>query len=207
MRNVALLVLLFSVLFFSCSDDGAKIASAESSLIFDYGKTPPDMRLSVFVNSETDLRLASGIKIESKSANLEWNCDDLVKFEDKASNAWAGCANITAALGMRIPLGEYVLTYSDMAGNEDEISFYVDYPENILNLKPEDFSDDGEFEKKIAVYAENGDLLYYGSVKKEWNSKDAVFDGYKDAGFVRICYASKNDSVICLMPPESLEQQ
>ena len=123
MRKTSLFVFIFSVLFFSCSQDSAQIASAESSVIFDYSQNPPDMRLSVFVNSESDVRLASKIKIVNKNSGLEWNCDELVKFEDKNKNSWTGCANIVAAFGMKIPAGEYVLTYFDMAGDEDEILF------------------------------------------------------------------------------------
>ena len=161
MRKIALFLFIFSVLFFSCSQDSAQIASAESSLIFDYSENPPDMRLAVFVNSESDVRLASKIKIVNKDSGLEWNCGELVKFEDKNKNSWAGCANIVAAFGMKIPAGEYVLTYFDMAGDEDEISFYVDYPENILNLKSEDFPDGLDYsEKKSAVYTKDGVLLY-----------------------------------------------
>ena len=150
MRKTALFVFIFSVLFFSCSQDSAQIASAESSVIFDYSQNPPDMRLSVFVNSESDVRLASKIKIVNKNSGLEWNCDELVKFEDKNKNSWTGCANIVAAFGMKIPAGEYVLTYFDMAGDEDEILFSVDYPENVLTLKSEDFPDVFDYsEKKI----------------------------------------------------------
>ena len=107
---------------------------------------------------------------------------------------------------MKIPAGEYVLTYFDMAGDEDEISFYVDYPENILNLKSEDFPDGLDYsEKKSAVYTKDGVLLYYGKEKKEWKNRNAILADYKNAGFIRTCYTLKNDSVICLMPPENLE--
>mgnify|MGYP003521312056 FL=1 len=206
MRKIALFLFIFSVLFFSCSQDSAQIASAESSLIFDYSENPPDMRLAVFVNSESDVRLASKIKIVNKDSGLEWNCGELVKFEDKNKNSWTGCANIVAAFGMKIPAGEYVLTYFDMAGDEDEISFYVDYPENILNLKSEDFPDGLDYsEKKSAVYTKDGVLLYYGKEKKEWKNRNAILADYKNAGFIRTCYTLKNDSVICLMPPENLE--
>ena len=206
MRKIALFLFILSVLFFSCSQDSAQIASAESSLIFDYSENPPDMRLAVFVNSESDVRLASKIKIVNKDSGLEWNCGELVKFEDKNKNSWAGCANIVAAFGMKIPAGEYVLTYFDMAGDEDEISFYVDYPENILNLKSEDFPDGLDYsEKKSAVYTKDGVLLYYGKEKKEWKNRNAILADYKNAGFIRTCYTLKNDSVICLMPPENLE--
>ena len=168
MRKTSLFVFIFSVLFFSCSQDSAQIASAESSVIFDYSQNPPDMRLSVFVNSESDVRLASKIKIVNKNSGLEWNCDELVKFEDKNKNSWTGCANIVAAFGMKIPAGEYVLTYFDMAGDEDEILFSIDYPENVLTLKSEDFPDGFDYsEKKSAIYTKDGVLLYYGEEKKE----------------------------------------
>lgn len=208
MRKTALFVFIFSVLFFSCSQDSVQIASAESSVIFDYSQNPPDMRLSVFVNSESDVRLASKIKIVNKNSGLEWNCDELVKFEDKNKNSWTGCANIVAAFGMKIPAGEYVLTYFDMAGDEDEILFSIDYPENVLTLKSEDFPDGFDYsEKKSAIYTKDGVLLYYGEEKKEWENRNTVLVDYKDAGFIRTCYTLKNDSVICLMPPENLEQQ
>ncbi|WP_277300265.1 hypothetical protein [Treponema succinifaciens] len=208
MRKTSLFVFIFSVLFFSCSQDSAQIASAESSVIFDYSQNPPDMRLSVFVNSESDVRLASKIKIVNKNSGLEWNCDELVKFEDKNKNSWTGCANIVAAFGMKIPAGEYVLTYFDMAGDEDEILFSIDYPENVLTLKSEDFPDGFDYsEKKSAIYTKDGVLLYYGEEKKEWENRNTVLVDYKDAGFIRPCYTLKNDSVICLMPPENLEQQ
>ena len=208
MRKIALFLFIFSVLFFSCSQDSAQIASAESSVIFDYSQNPPDMRLSVFVNSESDVRLASKIKIVNKNSGLEWNCDELVKFEDKNKNSWTGCANIVAAFGMKIPAGEYVLTYFDMAGDEDEILFSIDYPENVLTLKSEDFPDGFDYsEKKSAIYTKDGVQLYYGEEKKEWENRNTVRVEYKDAGFIRTCYTLKNDSVICLMPPENLEQQ
>lgn len=208
MRKTALFVFIFSVLFFSCSQDSAQIASAESSVIFDYSQNPPDMRLSVFVNSESDVRLASKIKIVNKNSGLEWNCDELVKFEDKNKNSWTGCANIVAAFGMKIPAGEYVLTYFDMAGDEDKILFSIDYPENVLALKSEDFPDGFDYsEKKSAIYTKDGVLLYYGEEKKEWENRNTVLVDYKDAGVIRTCYTLKNDSVICLMPPENLEQQ
>ena len=185
-----------------------QIVSTESSVVFDYAENPPDMRLSVFVNPESDVRLVSKIKIVNKDSGLEWNCDELVKFEDKNKNSWAGCANIVAAFGMKIPAGEYILTCFDRAGDEDEISFFVDYPENILSLKAEDFPGGFDYsEKKSAVYTKDGFLLYYGKEKQEWKNRNSVLVDYKDAGFIRTCYNLKNDSVICLMPPENLEQQ
>ena len=208
MRKTSLFVFIFSVLFFSCSQDSAQIASAESSVIFDYSQNPPDMRLSVFVNSESDVRLASKIKIVNKNSGLEWNCDELVKFEDKNKNSWTGCANIVAAFGMKIPAGEYVLTYFDMAGDEDEILFSIDYPEIVFILIFVFFPDGvDDSEKKSAIYTKDGVLLYYGEEKKEWENRNTVLVDYKDAGFIRTCYTLKNDSVICLMPPENLEQQ
>ena len=96
----------------------------------------------------------------------------LVKFEDKNKNSWTGCANIVAAFGMKIPAGEYVLTYFDMAGDEDEILFSIDYPENVLTLKSEDFPDGFDYsEKKSAIYTKDGVLLYYGEEKKELKLK------------------------------------
>ncbi len=198
--------IFFCLTFISCSDTEPEVDDAEVFLVLDYSSTPPVSRLAVFVEVESDVRLASGITVQNEETGFKWTCENPIRFDGKDKKSWAGSTSLSVPLGMSIPCGKYTLTYTDFAEREAEVEFYLDYPSELLEASSLSFPDilDSSAVKNIALYNSDSSLLYFGEEKEEWVDSSSILSDFKSAKTLRVCYTIKESSVISLMPEEEL---
>ena len=89
MKRISFLFLSVFLFFVSCSQNINEILNSNHTIIYDYSDetTKPSQRLSVFVQSDGDVRRYQKMKLYSDEKQYEWTTDNLVLFTSKnASN-------------------------------------------------------------------------------------------------------------------------
>lgn len=212
-RFPAVLFFALSLLLASCSNDEPQGYSVDHRLIFDYADydSPPVVRLSVYLALESDVHLASSMKVINEETGLVWNCSKsrLKKIENANKDKWAGFPRFVPAVDSEFPKGRYMVYYEDKAERDLEKSFYLKYPDELPACKAGDFPDKipGSMIKKIAVYSNEDVLLYFGDMNSHWKSSSDIISEYKNAWCTRICYTMSGNSILCLMPPVELDNK
>lgn len=200
MRILLAVLAVCCAVFFSCSDSGPSVSHARAFTVFDYAETDalPKTRLAVFVNVESDVRLADELRICNEESGLEWTAQQPVKVPVKDYAGWAGSAHIMPAHGKQLPQGRYCAVYQDYSGREAEAAFKVEYPVSFLQATAADFPGiiKAEYRKLTAAYSQESVLVYFGE-QKQGSSSDAL----RNASVLRECYYMEDMSVVCLMPP------
>lgn len=209
-RLLAVFVFVFSLLFFSCASNDPEVNSADCKIIFDYREpgAAPDVRLSVFMNMRSNVRLGDNFRILNKESGLSWTCgkEDLKKIDAGEAYRWVGCTKFSPARKSVFPKGLYNVYFEDKAERDDESSFRLNYPDILVTAVAEDFPEvlNVAAVKKIALYSNEDILLYFGEQPKHWNSNEKIFADYKNAWSTRECYCMNGNSILCLMPPVEL---
>lgn len=194
---------VFSFSLFSCSDDPVATAAVQANLIMDWedGQSLPVERLSVFVELSSNVRRVESFSV--KSGEYSWNVDSPILFES-GSRKWAGWTHLEpppAAPGKRaaFPLGSYEAECVDAAGKKDKAVFAI-----VINAALREATSDkieglvSVPQKRVAVYSDSGELLYFDSAKNNWLNDEAIFSGVKDSAYYRNSISA--GSALCFMP-------
>ena len=98
------------------------------------------------------------------------------------------------------------MQYTDLYGREVRTDFSIVYNKDIV------YSTTGDipvilgsgYTEKIAVYASNPDkLVYFGEKKNEWKNVAAVWNTFKDASYMRVCWIASGNAIVCMMPVQT----
>lgn len=199
-----LILLISSVLVFSCSDSDPEISDARGFVVFDYAaeKSNPAIKLAAFAEAASEVQRVDSVSIKNRSTGYEWTSFNPVLLSDEKKK-WAGCSDFVSPAGQNIPTGIYDLTYTDAQNKAVSKTFSIFYNDDFIT------SDSSEVEsllgdskqEEICVYSEKGTLLYYGLRKSNWSENKNIFTSVKDSSYYRICYISPDRMVYCLMPP------
>lgn len=193
----------------SCSDSVPSVSSVSPSVVFDYASedAEPSVRLSLFALAESDFLRASKINVYNENTGLEWECSSLRKISDEGKNNWAGYSNFVSSDGVQIPKGRYSLVYEDASERECEVPFYVNYDSALYESRPKDFPwvMSGNRMQRLAVYDKDGMLLYFGERKNNWSDDKKILLDFANADTFRICWLYAGNTVICMMPYQSLK--
>lgn len=209
-QKLTFLFLIFPLLFASCSNESAEVVSASASVVFDYktASSMPQVRFSVFARVENDVRSAKSITARNASSGLEWHCDNPQFLNVSQDEQWVGYSCFLPQESRAIPRGEYEFTCLDKDGEtETSSSFLIDYPEELLSATSSQVlsSINYKYETMIAVYSNEGDLLYFGKAKEKWKGDPDIILDFKNAVSKRVCYSfNKGSAVMCFMPPVDL---
>ncbi|MFA6856435.1 MAG: hypothetical protein WCR31_04430 [Treponema sp.] len=159
------------------------------------------MRLSVFAETGSDVRRAAQIRISSKTGEYAWTVD-VPQLIGSDSRQWAGYTNFAVPEAAEFPQGVYDLFYTDAEEHTVQTTFSVIYPEKLIESKTSDVKNIlGTSAKEMtAVYMPDGMLIYYNVRKSKWTDDNAIWNEFKLASTIRICWKSTDDSVVCLMP-------
>lgn len=202
------LIFPFMAVIFSCADASPKVTSVSAFSIIEFNDEEnfPEYRFSVFTEVSSAVQRASSITVENEETGLSWKADCLRKATDGSKKQWAGYGNFCAPKGRKVPVGKYLLTYTDFAGEQWEGSFKISYSEDFLNSRAGDFPDAIKVSKveRIVLYDSNGDLLFYGDLKKEWADKAKLLSEYPDAVTARNFYYISSMNTVVVMPERNL---
>lgn len=207
-RVISAIALVFSSALISCSESEADVVSVSATAVFDFKdmESAPDARLAVFLQVTNEVQRTDFFTVSNEQSGYSWSVKRPGIFTGLNKN-YAYALNLTAPEGKPIPTGDYSATYFDAAGNEDDMKFTVTYSDGLLTSNSstcKDFmSSPGE---NLAVYDDTGELLFMGKAKSSWRTNEAILKDYKLAATKRVCYVSPGNSVICLMPAESLRE-
>ena len=203
------LVTIFSLSFFSCSENEADVVSATASTVFDFSdeENPPAQRLAVFFQVSNEVQRTESFTVSHADSGYSWFVAKPGIFTGMNKN-YAYSVNLNAPEGEEIPTGTYSVIYTDAAGNEDSISFAVNYKRELLSSTAEKCREylTNPIEN-VAVYDDGGELLFMGKAKNSWKTNEAILKDYKLACTKRICYVTPGNSVICMMPEEKLKTE
>ena len=209
-RVLSVIFFAFLLFFFSCSNDEPQGYSVDHRLVFDFADfdSPPVSRLSVYLALESDVHLASSMKVINEETGLVWNCSNtrLKKIENSNKDKWAGYPRFVPAVNSDFPKGRYMVYYEDKAERDLEKSFYLKYPDELSSCRAGDFPEkiSVPVTKKVAVYSNEDVLLYFGDENSHWKVSEDIIAEYKNAWCKRTCYCMSGNSIICLMPPVEL---
>ena len=201
-----LLFLLLALALFcaaSCSEDPIDAASVQANLILDWedDQSLPSERLSVFIELSSNVRRVESFTVAS--GEYSWNVDSPILFES-GGRQWAGWPHLEpppAKNGQRplFPLGNYEVECVDAAGKKDKATFSIIINAALLDANASQV--EGLIhapQKRVAVYSDSGELLYFDSAKSNWLGGATIFNGVKDSSYYRDTIAS--GSALCFMP-------
>lgn len=207
-RFIVSQLIISLVLFASCSNANPDITTVTGSVVFDYADTEsyPSVRLAVFAQNTAEVQRADRLEARHIESNLVWKVKNPRIFAG-SNKQYAGYTNLLPREGETIPQGAYDFLYVDAAGNEDTGRFMISYPEELLTSKS---SEARKFITKtvsdnLAIYDENGMLIFFNKRKKNWKTNSDIEREMRNAFTVRQCLNTTDQSIICLMPPQSLK--
>lgn len=198
------IIFAFIFLFISCSDSDPKIANSEGFVVFDYSSTNalPSMKLSVFVETESDAHRVDSISISSVSSNFSWIVDYPIIICDEKKQ-WVGYSNFSCPNNIDIPIGFYNLVYTDAEEKKQEGIFSISYPVELKKISSSDVYKvlNENYTEKIAIFDESDVLIYFGTKNVSWDDDKKIFSANKNSFYYRICLEVKDTSAICELPP------
>lgn len=208
MKNfLGIFLSVLPIVFFSCAVDDAEIATASASIVLDYkdDENPPDVRLAFFIQTKSAVQRSESFSAENLNSGYFWNVRSPEMFES-GNRQYVFSTELKAPEGDKIPKGSYKIVYNDAAGSDSEFTLQVNYNDALLEKKSSEIQNfiQGKIEN-IAIYDEMNELIYFGKRKNSWTSNRAIQNEYKVASSSRVCFSTPSNSVICLMPEESLK--
>lgn len=205
------LSIIFSILIFvsvGCSQVTPELTEANYSVIFEYAddETYPDSRLSLFMESNTDISRYERIKITALENSYIWDFKEFSKIQF-AEHQWAGTTNLVVPSNEVIPTGMYEVTYYNADEKESTVYVTVSYDTSIYDLTSEELVEKMQADgatKKIAIYDSNDVLLYYGEKYSEYETARGIWNYYRHASYYYDIWCTSGDYVICIMPQQKV---
>lgn len=194
------------LLFVGCTQTLPEIRQANASIIFDYkdDDTFPDSRLSVFVQSNSNINRYETMKVASAEPEFLWESSDLARLSFSKKN-FVGYTNFVLPAGIKLPLGNYSVIYENADEEQAELSFNIDYDLSLYETKSTDVENkikEKQPRKKIEVFDAEKTLIYFGDYT--FSSKEEIKRKLHDASTFRMIFIASNGNLICIMPVEKL---
>lgn len=212
-QSLYVIVIFFSLFLIGCADSVPSITEVSASVVLDYSSSQdfPSNRLSIFVQTGSEIGRVSHIQVEHMESGIVWNINHPMVLTGGNKNYRAGSPFLVPPYYGNIPLGAYTLLYTDMSGRSVEYGFSVNYFPELLEIKSTEIANATKnlpVENKIAIYEQpngTGKILYYGDIKDEWKDPAKILQDYKGASSVRECLEISSKAVLCLLPPEDIK--
>lgn len=203
-------ILLLTLFFNGCANSVPSITSVRSILICDFKSESenPNVRLSVFTETDSDLQRVQSLRVENRETGYEWQIFTPLRFESK-NIKWAGYSNLSYPEKTEIPSGTYDVFFTDAKGETDKSSFNLSYDTNIYKSHISDFPKIlGEnYQEIVAVYDKDGVLIYFDDRKENWKTNEDISKEIGDANFLQICFMNSSKTILCLFPKETIGEE
>ncbi len=189
---------------FSCSQNLPEVKYALPTVIFEYENEDslPKGRLSIFVESASEVRRYNTITIKSLEKNYVWDTNDIVKFK-VSDKMYAGYTNFVAPDGEEIPSGVYEITYINADDEKTEINATLRYDTVFYKTKGTEIPDLMKTKRaaiSILIYNIDKKVIFFGEKKDELSNSRKIWNKYKDAAFYQDVWTLPDNSVMCVMP-------
>ena len=172
--KISFFSILAILLFVSCQQTLPELTQSNYSVIFDYKdeESLPTSRLSVFVESSSDVRRYNHIQVSSKESDLTWNIDEISRITSNGIQ-WAGNTNLVVPENQVIPQGIYELIYFNADDKSDKEYIDVSYDPKIYSLNCKElieYMKNKPSVSEIIIYDAEGKVLYYGNKLSEFSN-------------------------------------
>ena len=198
-------LLIFSLLFCpSCSQNAADIKESSLTVIYDYNdeENLPSARLSLFIESESDTRRSQNILLSSLTDGYEWTAEELVHIKS-GNRSWSGYTNFVMQKNQPFPKDSYSLVLRNADENEAVQTVELSYDDSFYDMTSSQADEKMKAEeavKKVAIYDENGILLYYDVQNDNLNSARKMWNMFSNASYYKIVWQAKDGSTMCILP-------
>lgn len=212
-----LIILFFSLIFFvSCSDTSPHISSLHKTLIYEFPSEDEkaQVKLSVFINPSQDIRRSKSIEILHPETNFIWKVDNPQIYEDN-KKSYFGYSAFTVPPHFDFPEGLFQLTYFDIADRSIKENFEINLLKSMAT-KEDVFVKAGDVrtgkagtectQKKIIIFDEIGKEIFFGFFSSLINSDEKILNLFPDAVTKQIYYSNSNNSVVIILPKETIKK-
>lgn len=195
-------ILSLFVIFESCTQVTPELRNSNYSVVFEYDAAQefPDARLSIFVESDSDVRRFERIIVKSLETGYVWDFDDIKKIEIDGIK-YAGATNLIAPENEVIPTGAYIITCVNADEKQAELKITVSYDEALYELKEneiEDFIAKKNGNKKVAIYDKDNSIIYYGPRTENLQTTRDIWNYYRNAEYYQDILSTSSNTVICI---------
>ena len=202
----SLFLLIAACFFLSCTQNLPEIRYSNMTVIFDYldNDSLPDSRLSVFVESISDVRRYENINVVNNQNGFTWDVSQLVRVRS-AEKMYAGNTNLKVPSGEKIPDGEYRIVYSNADLEQIASKFKLEYDSVFYETKASDIPDlmlQKKGIKYISIYDKSDKMIYYGERNSQLSDNRKIWNRYSNASYFHEIWILPDKSVICVMPKQ-----
>jgi hypothetical protein len=193
------------LLIFSCADSVPAIADAKLMAVFEFSAegARPSMFLFEMVYPTSTIDFADSLLLTHPASGFVWK--SINPLELRNNNVVWICSPRLAPYNNEegFAEGQYLATYTDTSGRVSERTVRLVFPQGLKTsttqtvaaLLPENTV------RKIAVYDEDENLLYYGERSDGVTTNDEIHSHYSTAFSYRECISTSGNTVTVLLPP------
>lgn len=198
------------IIFSACSQNLPEVRSGNCGLIAEYKTLDsyPKIKLSVFVQSESEIRRYESLNVKAVTSDYSWTVTDLIKnTENKKS--FVGYNNFVMPDSVKFPTGAYNITVKTLDDEEDDLSLSLNYDTSIYKLKGSkvtEYIKNKSFRKKIAAYTEDGYLVFYGQLNGDNSTLERLANNYSEAVYYNEVYVGPGSTITFIMPQQTFER-
>ncbi len=207
------IVLIFAVLtasltFINCSQTSPEITDVNHCLIFEYKDevSKPDVRLSVFVDSNSNVNRYDRIKINCLQNKYIWDTKDLILIKETDNEA-VGYNNFVLPAGQSFINGNYEVILFNADQKETKLGFNVQIDPSFYNYSAKQIRNEISklsVIKQISIYNKQKQLIYYGENTDFNNSRD-IWVRFNDAAYYYDMWLTKNKNLMIILPQTKVE--
>lgn len=208
--NILKPVFITSLFLFaiSCSQNTPEMRNVSYSVIYDYedGETNPDARLSLFIESESDVRRYERIVVKSNNQGYIWDIDDIKKVQ-LDNIQYAGVTNLKVPENEIIPSGTYVIKCINADEKETELNVTINYDDVFYELKESEVAEKMREKngfKKIAIYDKDNIMIYFGVRTKDMQSNRDIWNFYRNAAYYQDIWCIPDNTIMCILPVQEV---
>ena len=199
--------------FLSCSQVTPEVISPEYSVIFEYEdeKSNPKARMSIFVESLTDVNRYERIRVYCENGGYIWDFNEIATFTNK-NRSWTGNTNLKMPQNQIFPSGKYELIFYNADEKDTSVILNVNYDSSFYKLtssESENLLKNKNAVTKIAVYDKNRTMIYFGEKTSSFKSSTEIWNTFSNAKYYQDIIITPENNVMCIMPEKevSLETQ
>ena len=210
-------VLFFSLFFFvSCSDTTPHISSLYKTLVYEFTSEDEkaQVKLSVFINPSQDIRRSKSIEVFHPKTDFVWKIENPQIYEENKKN-YFGYSSLTVPSDFNFPEGIFELTYFDVADRSVKENFEINLLKSMADTK-DGFVKSSDVlsrkagtecsKKNIILQDAVGKEIYFGIYSSMIDTDEKILKLFPDAETKRIYFSNQNNSVVILLPQETLKK-
>lgn len=194
----------------ACKQVSPEMRSVSACVIFEYSdyETLPNARLSIYIDSNSDVRRIDSIELNSLTTDFKWKIEnEEIQLIADSKKQWAGNSNLYMPYKNQFPTGQYELIYKNadekFLKSKTRLNYDSAFYEKFAGEIPA-FMESKKGKKQIAIFDKEKKMIYFGEQKEELKNNRAIWLKYKDAAFYKEIWTLSDNSVMCILPKKDV---